>query len=127
MIWSWTKFFDVVDHRKDSKQIENQGFGRDSVYPTYPPNWIRFARKLFEIIFGQLQWGSRGEPDVSPTLHEFYHRFERIQAQSVVTVIGHVSHKNINLKCILCDFNFENDGLRHLQDYRQSSGTILPL
>lgn len=65
---------------------------------TYAPHWIDFLGIQFEVLLGQLQRSGRHQFQIRPASDKLEDGLEGVQSQSVASVIGHMTHKHIDLQ-----------------------------
>ena len=63
----------------------------------YLPQRVLLLGKHVEIVDPQLQRGHRDQSQVGPALKELHHPFKCVQRYTVVAVVVHVGHEDVEL------------------------------
>jgi hypothetical protein len=64
---------------------------------THTPDRISLFRIQLEVTFSDLQRGRRYESQVGPALQELYDRLKGVKRQSVIPIVRHVRHEDVDL------------------------------
>jgi len=66
-------------------------------YNTHMPDSICLIRVKLEVVVSKFQWRSSVQLQVCPATNEFSDSLKCVQRQTIIAVIGHMSHKHRHL------------------------------